>query len=111
MSVYVDAIGPVVMNKNWQWPTACHMIADTEDELHDMARYLNLLPQWVQKKNNNIPHYDLTENKRKQAVKLGCIEIGLQEMGKRIREYRLMRANFKNVEIKSIAQIIKEGKS
>ena len=111
MSVYVDAIGPVVMNKNWRWPTACHMIADTEDELHDMALRLRLKHSWCQKKNNNIPHYDLTENKRKQAVKLGCIEIGLQEMGKRIREYRLMRANFKNVEIKSIAQIIKEGKS
>lgn len=77
MSVYVDAI--------IKWPTpircfkngSCHMIADTLEELHDMAKKIGLKREWFQ--NTKTPHYDLTVSKRAMVVKLGAIELALRD--------------------------------
>jgi len=73
MSVYVGPIMPCVPNKNWRYNYSCHLVADTVAELHSFAACLGLKRSWFQDK--RIPHYDLTRNKRKQAVKLGAIQI------------------------------------
>ncbi len=69
MSVYVDEA---------PWPFGrmimCHMIADTEEELHAMAEKVGLKRQWFQ--NDNYPHYDISMSKRVMAVENGAIEIG-----------------------------------
>ena len=88
MPVYVDEMTNCLINKNWKWPTACHMIADTEEELHRRARNIGLKRSWFQKKNNQIPHYDLVETKRKKAIALGTIPITTKEFVRRMRAYR-----------------------
>lgn len=49
-------------------PLWCHMIADTEDELHAMAARLGLLRDWYQGN-----HYDLTPTKRGLAIQFGAV--------------------------------------
>ena len=55
------------------------MIADSLDELHAMAETIGLRRGWFQK-HAVMPHYDLTPNKRKQAVHHGAIEINAAQM-------------------------------
>lgn len=66
MRVYVD-------RARWRWPgrTWCHMAADGVEELHAFARRLGLKRAWFQ--DRRIPHYDLTETKRAEAVLLGAV--------------------------------------
>lgn len=82
MGVYVDQLLPCIPNKNWRYSKSCHLIADTLEELHDFAQQLGLRRAWFQ--NKILPHYDLTGNKRKQALKLGAIEISRNKIKKLI---------------------------
>ncbi len=54
----------------WRYAEACHLLADTLEELHAAARGLGLKPEWFQV--GRVPHYDLTKNKRTLAVVLGA---------------------------------------
>jgi len=58
-------------------PVACHMLADTEDQLEDMARTLGLKRRW-----RHGDHYDLAPARRRQAVKLGAVELSSRQMVK-----------------------------
>jgi hypothetical protein len=85
MSVYVDAtlwkLGPMKM---------CHMIADTEAELHAMADKIGIDRRHYQR-NASTPHYDVCKSKRAQAVRLGAIECnrkGFVAVIKRLRTQR-----------------------
>lgn len=86
MSVYVDNLRPVTRNRNWPYDNACHMVADSVGELHTFARKLSLRRSWFQL--NNLPHYDLTPNKRMQALRLGAIEITDKQLVEMIRKNR-----------------------
>lgn len=89
MSVYVDKMMPCLVNKNWKWPTCCHLVADTIKELHNFAHKLKLKKSWYQHK--TLPHYDLTTNKRHQALKLGAIEISDKQLVKFIHKQRIIK--------------------
>jgi hypothetical protein len=52
----------------------CHMIADTEAELHEMAGKIGVVRKWYQG-----DHYDITQTKRAEAVKRGAREITLRQ--------------------------------
>lgn len=71
MPVYVDNMrapyGRLIM---------CHMIADTDDELHAMADAIGVQRKWHQG-----DHYDICLSKRAKAVSLGAIEITLRQAG------------------------------
>lgn len=57
------------------------------EELHLFAESIGLKRSWLDNKPGTpIPHYDLTENKRRLAVKKGAIEIDRNEMAKRVWE-------------------------
>lgn len=71
MSVYVDQVGYVTPNKNWKWDKACHMYADTEEELHEFAASIGLKREWFQD-HWSLPHYDLTPNMRRKAISAGA---------------------------------------
>ncbi len=60
------------------------MWADSIPELHQFAKRLGLRRAWFQPHPRH-PHYDLTPNKREQAIKLGAIEKSIQQ---HIRERR-----------------------
>jgi len=50
------------------------LFADTLEELHLFAGRLGLHRKWFQD-HRRLPHYDLTPNKRRQAVALGAVEV------------------------------------
>lgn len=77
MAVYVDWLQPTIPSKNWRYSQGCHLMADTEAELHEFAiDVLGLKRHWFHNHPRH-PHYDLTPNKRKTAVKNGAISVGL----------------------------------
>jgi uncharacterized protein DUF4031 len=87
--VYVDE----AIFKRWgrRW---CHLTADTAEELHAFADMLGLRRSRFQSKPARpwADHYDITEEKRKEAVARGAVEITLKEAGIRLaRERRRAR--------------------
>ena len=85
--IFVDDMRNVVRNKKWPYNKACHLVADTTDELHTFARRLRLKRVWFQA--GTLPHYDLTGSKRKMAVMLGAEAISDKRLAEMIRGYRL----------------------
>jgi hypothetical protein len=75
MAVYVDALLKWPKSRKWRWPTACHMVADTDTELHAFADRIGLKRTWHQISDGGLSHYDLNESRRKAAVNAGAIEI------------------------------------
>ena len=90
MAVYVDALFPCVKNMKWRYDKSCHLVADTVEELHVFAASIGLRRSWFQGK--SLPHYDLTKNKRAQAVKTGAIEVGVQRFVEIMRKYKPRKA-------------------
>jgi hypothetical protein len=80
MAAYVDE--PI-----WEWRGRrwCHLIADTPEELHELAASLGLLRQWFQSKPGRPwhDHYDLPEEVRGQAIALGAEPLTTADMGRR----------------------------
>ena len=81
MSVYVDD-----MRAQFGRMVMCHMIADTETELHAMADKIGVARRWYQR-----DHYDICLSKRALAVRNGAQEITWRECGKIMRKRRLRR--------------------
>lgn len=90
MTVYVD---------NWRQRARVgrldavwsHLTADTDEELHEFAARLGLRREWAQHMDDEMQtmhHYDVTESKRKQAVKLGAVDESWRDSGKRIMKER-----------------------
>jgi uncharacterized protein DUF4031 len=58
---------------------SCHMTCDGElEELHQFAECIGLKRSWFQQ--SSLPHYDLTPNKRAEAVRAGARETTTREM-------------------------------
>jgi hypothetical protein len=73
MAVYVDPMVDHGKRIGRAGPRWCHMIADSLDELHEMAARIGLKRGWFQPR--SFPHYDLgTAGKRAGAVLCGAIE-------------------------------------
>jgi hypothetical protein len=70
MTVYVDD-----MRANFGRMIMCHMIADTEEELHAMADKIGVARKWYQD-----DHYDIALSKRALAVAAGAREITLRQL-------------------------------
>jgi len=79
--IYVDPL----MTATWRFKSACHLLADDIKELHKFAQRLGLKRSWFQSGKGKSPHYDLTANKRKLAVKLGAVELTRRETISRLR--------------------------
>lgn len=67
----------------------CHMLADTDDELHAMADKIGVARKWHQKPGTVKSHYDICKTKRALAVTQGAIEIGPRELVQIIHRRRL----------------------
>lgn len=65
-----------------------HMIADTLDELEQMARDLGLKPEWRQRSRRGVIHYDVCESKRKKAIGLGAVPVSSRELALRAMIHR-----------------------
>lgn len=72
--IYVDQFP----GSGWgKWQGGGHLLTSDLQELHRFAQRLGLKREWFQ--NKSAPHYDLTANKREQAIRMGAKEI---EFGK-----------------------------
>jgi hypothetical protein len=70
MAVYVDL--PIW---NFGRMRMCHMIADTTEELLQMADRLDVNQKWIQNPGMAREHFDICKSKRAQALKLGAISV------------------------------------
>lgn len=70
MTVYVDDIAIEFQGRRWY-----HMMADTEEELHEFAQKIGLRKEWFQG-----DHYDLTFIKRAHAITNGAKPITTKKM-------------------------------
>ncbi|MGH6753372.1 MAG: DUF4031 domain-containing protein, partial [Bradyrhizobium sp.] len=64
MTVYVDD-----MRARFGRMVMCHMLADTEAEIHAMAARIGVARKWYQG-----DHYDIALSRRAIAVSLGAVE-------------------------------------
>ena len=78
--IYVDEMHAVTPNKNWPYPNACHMFADSKKELLFFARQVGLKKSWMQTSSQGIIHFDLTFSKRKIAVREGAQEVRARDI-------------------------------
>lgn len=70
MTVYVDD-----MMAPYRRMIMCHMIADSEDELHRIAQKIGVARKWYQD-----DHYDICLKMRRAAVKMGAVEITARQL-------------------------------
>lgn len=74
MTVYVDdmkaAFGGMVM---------CHMVTDSDEELHGMARRIGVAVKCHQAPPRHHSHYDIALSKRALAVAAGAVQISLRQ--------------------------------
>jgi hypothetical protein len=78
VTIYVDSLQVVDPPKMGcrQW---CHMLADSEVELHFFATKLGCRRDWFQP-HKKYPHYDLTPTMRQRAVERGAEEVTRQDL-------------------------------
>lgn len=75
MAVYVDD-----MKAKFGRMVMCHMLADTDDELHAMAAQIGVARRWWQSPaKTSGSHYDIALSKRAMAVQHGAIEITMRQ--------------------------------
>lgn len=78
MTVYVDDMRMKARPKGyrgWGQPLWSHLMADTHEELMDFADQLGLNAGWLQHEGRITEHFDVTDTKRKLALKLGAVPV------------------------------------
>lgn len=74
MTVYVDD-----MKAGYGRMVMCHMLADTDEELHALADLIGVARKWHQAPPKHDSHYDIALSKRALAVRNGAQEITLRQ--------------------------------
>jgi Protein of unknown function (DUF4031) len=83
VTVYVDN-----MRASYGRMIMCHMVADTDEELHAMAAKIGVARRWHQKAGTPQSHYDICLSKREAAIKAGAVQVTLGQLGRLIRAKR-----------------------
>lgn len=79
MAVYVDDMHLTQMGQFGRMKM-CHMIADTDHELHAMAARIGVDRCWWQSpEKTSGSHYDIAMRKRALAVSYGAVEITMRQ--------------------------------
>lgn len=75
MPVYIDDFFA-----NYGRMKMCHMLADTDEELHSMADRIGIQRKWWQSPHKTSgSHYDIAISKRKLALEFGAIAISYRQ--------------------------------
>jgi hypothetical protein len=77
--VYIDNF-----NAPYRGMKMCHMIADTTEELLDMADKIGVQRKWLQDGGTYNEHFDICQTKRLKAIRLGAKEITMMQLGRMI---------------------------
>ena len=83
MAVYVDT-----MRANYGRMKMCHMLADSTDELLEMADRIGVARRWIQHAGTYREHFDICMSKRSLAVRAGAKEVSQREVGLMLRGRR-----------------------
>lgn len=83
MAVYVDKA-----RHPFRGMLMCHMIADSREELLDMADRIGVSRRWIQHEGRHSEHFDICQSKRSLAVRLGAVEITARDLGRKLLERR-----------------------
>jgi hypothetical protein len=75
MAVYVDDLRAAPRSVRWPYDRACHLVADSAEELHVFAARLGLRRQWAQKSRRGLLHYDLTSGMQIKARRMGAVHV------------------------------------
>lgn len=77
MTVYVDD-----MNAKYGRMLMVHMLASTDQELHEMADKIGVARKWWQSpEKTSGSHYDICLSKKVKAIQYGAIEITWKQAG------------------------------
>lgn len=85
MTVYIDepkhAFGRMVM---------CHMMADSTQELLEMADKIGVARKWLQKPGTAYEHFDVCKSARAKAVEHGARQVTSRDLGQIIRQRKAL---------------------
>lgn len=87
MTVYVDD-----MRAKYGRLVMCHMLADTEAELLQMADAIGVARKWHQFPGTAKSHFDVCLAKRAAAIEQGAQPITMREAGRLVRARRQLPA-------------------
>ena len=76
MTVYVDD-----MEAKFGRMIMCHMIADSTEELLQMADSIGVAHEWIQHADTWKEHFDIAKVKKQLAIDHGAIPITQKELG------------------------------
>jgi len=87
--VYVDQLTRCIKTRRWHHDASCHLFVfpGNEEALHALASAIGLKREWFQS-GSTMPHYDLTENKRRAALDAGAVEAQRLTVVEAIRSWR-----------------------
>lgn len=88
MPVYVDDMYKSPMGQFGRMKMS-HMVADTHEELVEMADKIGVARKWIQKAGTPDEHFDIAMSARAKAVAAGAVEVTMMELGRMRREKRL----------------------
>ena len=91
MTVYVDD-----MNAPYGRMTMCHMVADSDEELHAMADKIGVARKWHQNPQTmrvRNSHYDICLAKKALAIEYGAVPITFRQLG-RMLNYKSSHGHF-----------------
>lgn len=89
MTIYVDKLRSTSTTGKWRYRKSCHMFMDPSEDISDLIRFgmeIGMRPSWLH--NAIMPHFDLTENKRRAAVSKGAIEVDRYRTNDAIKAWR-----------------------
>ncbi len=75
--VYIDN-----MNAPYRGMKMCHMIADTNQELVEMADKIGVQRKWIQDPGTYNEHFDICQAKKAKALQFGAEEVSMMALGR-----------------------------
>ena len=93
MAVYVDDMHQYPIGRYGRMKM-CHMMADTTDELLEMADLIGVARKWIQNPGTDNEHFDIAKTKRNKAVAAGAVEVTMRQLAQwRIRKNQTQQRN------------------
>ena len=88
-TVFVDGLRACPKAVEWKWPDSCRLytLPGWLEDLHVFAQSIGLRREWFQS-HATMPHYDLTEVRRRRAIELGAVAATRRDVAMVIRCWR-----------------------
>lgn len=74
------------MNMPFRRMVMSHMIADSKEELLEMARKIGVNTKWIQYENTPEEHFDICLSMKARAIAIGAKQVTWRELGGMVME-------------------------